>query len=191
MTKIHQVTHRPRHRLATRLLACLGLLGASSSACMTSQPPSIPLRLEDPFVFEGYASRPNALIVLQVYDRNARRWTSAGASTTSGNGAPIKFGGYDLYPWKIRWVFNDAFSTDYRECLWNANCNSPYGGVTRFRTYEVGSSPSVHYTFRPGGLDCTIDKVVQESLDLPTAYTQCHPDGARNEISISYSAPFP
>lgn len=159
-------------------------------ACMTTQPPPDPVNEDGSIHFEGFASEPNALVTLQAYNRFTEEWTPVG--TTFGTANQLIFGGRELYQWEMDWTFSDAVPTEsWRECYWSADCNAPWGGTTRFRTLEPLGESYVQFTFRPGGLDCTIQRVIQEFEDLETAYVNCHPEEMPNEIAIIFHADHP
>lgn len=167
-----------------RQITALAVL-AVLPACMTTQSPNISPFTDDDIHFEGWASKPNALVVLQAYNRNTEQWMAAGAYTWSSS-SKLTFGDRDLYQWKLDWAMGEGLNpADYRECFWDADCNAPFGGTVRLRTYEPWGHAKAMYTFRPGGLDCTIQRVIQQFESLEAAYYNCHPDGVQNEITVN------
>jgi len=165
-------------------LAC----AAATTGCMTTQP--LPHAVSEDTVvhFEGYASAPNALVVLQGYDRSLQQWVPVGGSTFASAGK-VTFGGRDLSPWSIDWSLADGIADEgTRECFWDADCDALYGGGMRLRTVEFQGTAPVQFTFRPGGFDCTIQRVIQDFESLETAYLNCHPGGFEQEISVNYIA---
>ena len=162
----------------TMLVAVLAL-----PACMTTQPPSSYTSTAEELHLEGFASKPSGLIALQAYNRATEEWQPVGVTNASAGG--FTFGGRDLYQWKLDWIMNDAIpDMDLRECFWSSDCIAPYGGTIRLRATEPLGDAKTLYTFRPGGLDCTIQRVIQEVEDLEVAYWNCHPDGIENEIAV-------
>lgn len=138
-----------------------------------------PYYIGTPSDFEGWASKGNATIILEMQHRHTGQWREV--ARTRSNGQGFQFGGEGLHFWRITTDFNNVYQVG---CYVGDSCDGIRGWAT-FRVREPGGKTSTLVTHRRNGVDCTI-AAVQDGQSLADAYLGCNPPDAYTELRVYF-----
>jgi len=158
----------------TLLLSALTAAALGATGCVTDpvRDDNQLHRLGENVIFQGYASRPGATVVLQAYNQKTGTWEETGDEVTAST-TPLTVGDLDLYSWRLEHRLRQAGTIEDTWCLFNRECERVIGGGVTYRVREPGGKMPTLFTYDHDDMACTLRRMNEEHEALVKAYMGC------------------